>query len=614
MADGIQIADEKLKERLAQLARAERPFNPVEGVAISGRNLVRIQTAMKQHGWKDMRFVTKAQARANGWKIEPKAPTVETFARDLVNDTTEPVELVNAVNVGGMPTLPAMLLMSSEAIAKMRPAPAKPARATKPAQALEDNAIRIAPARELVQQQAATAKTPAGQVSGQQTAPNTTPSPAVVATGSTPGAAGNASVAGIVGGVVPQVARYAAMAPYWLNGLHNFEGLAQAKEINEVIRAQNLAHDHAAMTRLMAVYPQARDFGIGIVAEDTLLNDPHINANASEPKTLLGGDLVRDPEGMYRPKDGGRPLLHDQGTTVVLKGKGAEAYRGAMELALAKGWTAIELNGKKSMLAEAWLEARMLGLNVVNYTPNEKDKEKFAARLAAESERKVEQTTKEVAPDDIEVRPSSNEQAAQMAAPLEKPAVAHGGQTGGPEFKTLKSFGPARYLHAPTNNQSYFAELVDKHGEVQAIWGLDIERSLAAAGAKVGDSVALVNVGKKPVEVMQPQGDGTFKAVPGERLTWETYIEGRERAGQQQKASVSAGFHVGPVMAIQDGRVAQKTGRDPAQVVWHEIAKLNGATPRLGESVEIGYTNGIGTVSVKGLEQEQAAGQRSIGR
>lgn len=587
MADNKAITNEKLKERLAQAARAVMPFNPVSGEPLVGANLVRLQEAMKVNGWGDVRFVSKAQARANGWTVATKAAAVEVLVRNVANGVIESVELFNAASVRGMPTLNAMLNMDEGDMSRMRGLVAED---------LEQDEVSIAPARELVQLRGNAE--PMGNVAtGQQT----------------PSVSGTAVNAGI-GGVDNQIVRLAVMAPYWLNGLHNFEGLRLAKEINEVIRLQKLERDKAALDRLLAVYPQARDFGIGIVSEQQLLSDPHILANVSEPATLMGGTLHRGEDGHYRSKGAGLSVVQDQGTSLVLKSKGALAYKAAMELALSKGWTAIELTGKKSVLAEAWLEARMLGLNVVNYTPNEKDKEKFAARLAAESERKAEQAAKEVVTEDVEVRPSGNVQSPQMAVPAPTHAVTASAPTMEHEFKTLKNFGPARYLHTPTNNQSYFADLVDKHGEVQTIWGLDIERSFQAAGAKIGDSVALVNVGKKPVEVMQPQGDGTFKAVPGERLTWETYVEGRERSAQQQKPSVSTGLHVGPVMAIQDGRVAQKTGRDPAQVVWHEIAKLAGATPRLGESVEISYANGVGTVATKGLEQEQAAGQRSIGR
>lgn len=623
MALSKEISTDKLKEQFAQAARAELPFNPVKGEPITGGNLLRLQTAMQTHSWRDTRFVSRAQARANGWTLAAKPVAVEILVRDPVNGSTELQELFNAAYVRGMPSMAEMLAMTNDAMTEMREAEQE---------SLKEDVISIAPVRELERNQG-TELPPQGtvgntQLRGADAAADVAASVEVAALS----ASGNGVAAGISGGTPPQVARYAVMAPYWLNGLHNFEGLAQAKEINELIRAQNLAHDHAALARLMAVYPKAGGFGIGIVLEEKLLNDQHINANPSEPKTLVGGELVRDSEGMYRPKSGGRPALQDQGTSVVLKSKGAQAYRGAMELALSKGWTAIELNGKKSMLAEAWLEARLMGMNVVNYQPTELDKEKFAARLALESQRKAEQQSAQQATEEVEVRPSTEIQSKISVAsetpeaPVQevpKAPVVSGVATMGatdtaaknaePAHRTLQAFGPAKYLFDEKNNQSYFAKLVDQHGEIETIWGLDIERSLAEEGAKVGDAITLVSIGKRPVEVMQRQGDGTYKPVQGERQTWETKIQNQEVA-PQQRATVNTGLHVGKVMAIQDGCVVQKTGRDPTKVVRHDLSSLKGVSPVVGENAEINYANGVGTVKTQAQELAHTGGKRGAGR
>ncbi|MES2879206.1 MAG: LPD7 domain-containing protein [Pseudomonadota bacterium] len=207
--------------------------------------------------------------------------------------------------------------------------------------------------------------------------------------------------------------RFAVMAPYWRDGLHNFAGLAMAEEINKAIKTEQLAGDKNAITRLLAAYPKARNFGIDVVGESQYLDDPWRKANPCEPKTLVQGQLVRDKEGAYRPKAGGMALLQDQGDALVLKSKGAEAYQGAMELALSKGWKAIELKGKPAMLADAWLEARMLGLDVVNYAPTDLDRAKYAERLAKESQRKAAEQSSEL----VEVRPAVSTQKPLAAVP-----------------------------------------------------------------------------------------------------------------------------------------------------------------------------------------------------
>lgn len=100
--------------------------------------------------------------------------------------------------------------------------------------------------------------------------------------------------------------------------------------------------------------------------------------------------------------------MQDQNDSIVLKNKDTTAYRGAMELRKAKGWSAIELKGKPAMMANAWLEAKLMGLDVVNYSPSEKDLANYHARVAEESKLKAEQATgraAQQAPEFVEVRP-----------------------------------------------------------------------------------------------------------------------------------------------------------------------------------------------------------------
>lgn len=200
--------------------------------------------------------------------------------------------------------------------------------------------------------------------------------------------------------------RLAVIAPYWQDGLHNAKGIALAKELNQVIRERGLAEERDAIARLIAIHASAQRLGIQITSERLYLDDPDLRENKAEPASLQQGKLVRDKAGAYRPAAGGRPVLVDQGESVSLKTKEAEGYRAAMELAIAKGWTAIELSGKPAMLADAWLEAKLLGLDVVNYSPTKKDMERFGARLEAEQKKAVEQPgIVEQAPETVEIRP-----------------------------------------------------------------------------------------------------------------------------------------------------------------------------------------------------------------
>lgn len=179
----------------------------------------------------------------------------------------------------------------------------------------------------------------------------------------------------------PVNGRFAAMAPYWLDGLHNPEGLKLAEEINELIRLKKLVENEEAIGVILKTFPDARKFGIGVFAEEYYLNDPWRKANLAEPVTLLGGALVRDKEGAYRPAGGGLPVLVDKGDSVVVKDM-EQGPAAAVALMIAKGSTAIRVHGSKREQEAMWLAATVKGLAVVDYEPSKETREKLADMYA----------------------------------------------------------------------------------------------------------------------------------------------------------------------------------------------------------------------------------------
>ncbi len=72
--------------------------------------------------------------------------------------------------------------------------------------------------------------------------------------------------------------------------------------------------------------------------------------------------------------------------------------------------------------------------------------------------------------------------------------------------------GAAPYENNPENRASYFATLENDKGEQHTIWGVDLERAIAASGAKRGDRIGLEHGGSETVRLP----DGTT----AERNTW----------------------------------------------------------------------------------------------
>lgn len=180
----------------------------------------------------------------------------------------------------------------------------------------------------------------------------------------------------------PVNGRFAAMAPYWLDGFHNPEGLKLAQEINALIKLKKLEENEEAIKVILKTHPDARKFGIGVFAEEYYLNDPWRKANLAEPVTLLDGALVRDKEGAYRPAAGGSPVLVDKGNSVVVKDLD-HGPAAAVALMMAKGSTAIRVSGNKREQEAMWLAATVAGLAVVDYEPSKETREKLADMYAA---------------------------------------------------------------------------------------------------------------------------------------------------------------------------------------------------------------------------------------
>ncbi|MEA3270361.1 MAG: Ti-type conjugative transfer relaxase TraA [Pseudomonadota bacterium] len=76
----------------------------------------------------------------------------------------------------------------------------------------------------------------------------------------------------------------------------------------------------------------------------------------------------------------------------------------------------------------------------------------------------------------------------------------------------LVDHGAAPYENKPENRASYFATLENDNGERHTIWGVDLERAIAASGAKRGDRIGLEHGGSETVRLP----DGTT----AERNTW----------------------------------------------------------------------------------------------
>lgn len=107
----------------------------------------------------------------------------------------------------------------------------------------------------------------------------------------------------------------------------------------------------------------------------------------TENRHLLNGLYVeREPNIFYR-LDSDKPALIDEGMKLKVINKDLETFKAAIELAEAKGWVGIQVNGSDKFKAEAWYQASIKGLSVRGYEPNDEDKKRL---LEFQLEKKVE--------------------------------------------------------------------------------------------------------------------------------------------------------------------------------------------------------------------------------
>lgn len=537
------------KERFRQLVKAGLPVNPVSGVEIVGANMSRLQAAMASFGWKDPRFVSAVEAERNGWAIGRNAASVQALIRTSGSEI-DTVKLYNADTVQGMPALATMLEWGDAELAAL--------------QDHEGAELHIGPARP------------------REKAPEITKDAALAGAAPAVEAAATAMSSGDMAPGAAPSGRYAVMAPYWLDGLHNAEGLALAAELNGIINANGLARDSEAIARLMKGRERALMLELAVVPEERLLGDPMMRRNPAEPEFLLDGELARDKEGAYRPKAGGRVVLEDKGDSLVVKGKSEQSYKAAIELAVAKGWTAIELSGKATMLADAWLEAKMQGLDVVNYSPTKEDEKRFAERMAKETAGREVQTRETIVqtPEFVELRPFVD------AAGHNKMAVM--------TYTVTQDGAEDVAYDNPTDAAKHFASVSESKTPA-------VIRSVVRADGEVKAEVMVAGTGLGTTPgSLHKSADATldreFSEVLSEILSEKANVVAVvDSAGQAGTAMYS-----GMILRIEGNNVVQKVGRDPGQVVYHDISKLS-RMPKVGEVEDIRFgKDGIGVVAERG--------------
>ena len=217
----------------------------------------------------------------------------------------------------------------------------------------------------------------------------------------------------------------------------------------------------------------------------------------------------------YYFADGARAFT-DRGGRLTTPSENTEVIRSLVTIAQARGWNEITVRGTERFRKEAWVAARLAGLEVRGYRPTEFEQSRVVRMLAQGREGPV--------PGEPESPPTPRRGAVfnegARVADVQREGKPDGQERrGGLLTGRLVDHGPATYRHDPREPMSYFVK-IDTPGGERTIWGVDLERAFreSLTRPEVGDEVGLRAVRQDAVTVRTPTRDAEGTVVAQQDL------------------------------------------------------------------------------------------------
>ena len=255
----------------------------------------------------------------------------------------------------------------------------------------------------------------------------------------------------------------------------------------------------------------------------------HSSTSNSDPWTVPAS--VRDrftQEGhrFYFPD--GATAFRDHGRRLSTPSENAELIRSLVEIAKARGWDTVVVQGTDRFREEAWRQARLEGLAVRGYRPSEPERAALSRALAR----------RQAAPD--EPLPSRAQGPGDAVADQPGPMKSADDRRSVVIAGKLVDHGRDTYHFDPHEEMSYFIRIQTPEGK-RTFWGKDLQRAMdqSLTQPKIGEEVALKLTGRDNVTVKRRERDteGTVlkeSELDTHRNRW--VIEKREfsRSGKRQ--------------------------------------------------------------------------------
>jgi len=213
----------------------------------------------------------------------------------------------------------------------------------------------------------------------------------------------------------------------------------------------------------------------------------------------------------YYFADGARAFT-DRGGRLTTPSENTEVIRSLVAIAESRGWSEITVRGTERFRKDAWLAARLAGIEVRGFRPTEFEQAHLVRTLSRDGGRMTQEAAAGGSRG-LERRDHSEDDRGGKES-RKSGDRAPQGRKGGLLTGKLVDHGRATYRHDPREPMSYFVKIETSRGD-RTIWGVDLERAMkeSLSRPQIGDEVGLSAVRQEAVKVRAHERDTDGKIV-----------------------------------------------------------------------------------------------------
>ncbi|WP_205191236.1 LPD7 domain-containing protein [Burkholderia sp. LMG 13014] len=249
--------------------------------------------------------------------------------------------------------------------------------------------------------------------------------------------------------------------------------------------------------------------------------------------------------------------FEDLGPYLVTEHNRPDVVESMIDMVYAKSWRRIRVSGHEMFRSEAWLQGTLLGIEVSGYEPKAADLARLTDARQARLDNRIEVVAQVGAPTaasapalaesqtmvssasgvNVGENRNGDSSAPSVRVSVSEPPIPEGSRSAANDeadiprryVGELLEHGDAPYQHNPARSDSYYVAFRDVAGVDQVVWGVDLERAVREANAKIGQHVTLENLGKRLVTVRMPILNDEGSVIGEEekvvrRNTWQVEI------------------------------------------------------------------------------------------